>query len=231
MMIEQPRCFKNRIEAGAMLAHALAAHAGRADVILLALPRGGVPVAAPMARRLGLPLDIVLVRKLGFPGQEEFAMGAIGSGGACVMQEDVVRDCHIPPQLIEATTRRELQEIERREQCYRAGRGAPSLAGQTVILVDDGMATGSTMQVAVQVVRQSRPARVIVAVPVASREACDALRARVDECLCLITPQAFSAVGEWYEHFRQVSDREVTRLLAAAGKRGAGTSPPIAAKT
>ena len=231
MTIEQLKCFKNRIEAGAMLARALAAHAGRAGVILLALPRGGVPVAAPMARSLGLPLDIVLVRKLGFPGQEEFAMGAIGSGGACVMQDDVVRDCHIPARLIEATARRELQEIERREQCYRAGRGAPSLAEQTVILVDDGMATGSTMQVAVQVVRQSHPARVIVAVPVASRDACDALRAQVDECLCLITPQDFSAVGEWYEHFGQVSDREVIRLLAAAGKRGAAAAPPYDAKT
>ena len=207
--------FKNRLQAGQVLARTLAAYAGCADAILLALPRGGVPVAAAMAARLGLPLDIVLVRKLGFPGQEEFAMGAIASGGVCLMQADVVSDCHIPAELIEATARRELKEIARREQCYRAGRAAPALAGRIAILVDDGMATGSTMRVAVQVVRQADAARVVVAVPVASMEACAELSSSADECRCLITPEPFSAVGAWYRHFEQVSDAEVSRLLDA----------------
>ena len=212
---EKLKPFKNRLQAGQALASALATHAGRPGVILLALPRGGVPVAAVMASQLGLPLDIVLVRKLGFPGQEEFAMGAIGSGGVCLMQADVVRDCHVPAELIDDAVRRESKEIARREQCYRAGRAAPALAGRSVILVDDGMATGSSMRVAVHVVRQAAPARVTVAVPVASQEACDALRAMADELVCLITPEPFSAVGAWYQHFGQVSDAEVTRLLDA----------------
>ena len=219
MSIGNFKRFKNRLQAGNLLARELAAYARRADVILLALPRGGVPVAAVIANQLDLALDILVVRKLGFPGQEEFAMGAVASGGACVLQAQTVKQCHIPDQLIEAALRRELAEIDRREQRYRAGRCVPSLAGRVVILVDDGMATGSTMQVAVQAVRQAHPARVIVAVPVASREACAELRSRADQCLCLITPESFNAVGEWYDKFEQVSDDEVISLLE-------GVAPP-----
>jgi putative phosphoribosyl transferase len=205
--------FRDRGEAGALLAKRLARYAGRADAIVLALPRGGVPVGAAVAAALGLEFDILVVRKLGFPLREELAMGAVASGGLRVLQEDVLRAFHVPDALVEAETRRELREIARRELRYRRGRPAPALGGRTVILTDDGVATGATMRAAVQLVRQAHPARLVVAVPVCAQEAHEQLGALVDECICLSVPQPFGAVGAWYGNFEQISDAEVETML------------------
>jgi putative phosphoribosyl transferase len=226
MSFEQLERYENRTQAGTVLAHALRHHAGRHDTIVLGLPRGGVPVAAQVARQLKLPLDILVVRKIGFPGQPEFAIGAIASGGACLLQKEIVGEYHISDALIEETVAREKHELARREQCYRGSRPAPLLANQTVILVDDGMATGSTMQAAVQAVRAAHPACVIVAVPVASSEACAHMTLVADQCLCLSRPEPFRAVGLWYRHFGQVGDDEVIALLAQAGA-GEQRSAPV----
>jgi predicted phosphoribosyltransferase len=183
---------------------------------VLALPRGGVPVAYEVARALHAPLDVFLVRKLGLPGHEELAMGAVASGGVRVLNRDVVERLQIPDELIDAVTRRELQELERRERAYRGDRPFPDVHGKTVILVDDGLATGSTMRAAAEALRQQRPARLVVAVPAGSPETCDEFRAEVDEVVCAITPQPFYAVGLWYDDFSQTTDDEVRELLAAA---------------
>ncbi len=205
--------FKNRTQAGELLAEQLMRYAGRKDVIVLALPRGGVPVGHAVAHKLGAPLDILLVRKLGLPGQEEFAIGAIASGGSRFLQEDVMAAYRIPDSVINKVTQRETIELERRERLYRAGRPALAWKERVLILVDDGLATGSTMKVAVLAARKAAPAHIIVAVPVAPQETIDKLEPDVDELICLKTPAPFFAVGAWYEKFDQTSDDDVIRLL------------------
>jgi len=218
--------FVNRREAGEELATKLTAYANRPDVLVLALPRGGVPVGFAVARALHVPLDVFLVRKLGVPGHEELAMGAVASGGVRVLNSDVVELLQIPASLIDTIAGRELQEIERRERHYRVRRPAVEVQGLTLILVDDGLATGATMRAAVTALRQRRPARVIVAVPTAASETCAELRTEVDEIVCARTPEPFYAVGLWYDDFTQVSDEEVRDLLAAAA-RGHDTAAPV----
>jgi putative phosphoribosyl transferase len=205
--------FKNRTQAGELLAEQLMRYAGRKDVIVLALPRGGVPVGYAVAHKLGVPLDILLVRKLGLPGQEEFAIGAIASGGSRFLQEDVMAAYRIPDSVINKVTQRETIELERRERLYRADRPALAWKERVLILVDDGLATGSTMKVAVLAARKADPAHIIVAVPVAPQETIDKLEPDVDELICLKTPAPFFAVGAWYEKFDQTSDDDVIRLL------------------
>lgn len=216
--------FRDRVEAGRFLAGLLSGYAGRDDVIVLALPRGGVPVAYEVAKALGAPLDVLVVRKLGVPGHEELAMGAIASGGLLVLDEDLVRRLGIGRAEIERTVSAELRELERREAAYREGREAPELEGKTVILVDDGLATGSTMRAAALAVRQARPARIVVAVPVAAAETCDEFRAVVDEIVCGLTPRPFQAVGLWYDDFSQTSDEEVRGLLEQAAEHVASST-------
>jgi predicted phosphoribosyltransferase len=211
-----PTAFRDRYEAGRLLAEQLTAYAGRPDVLVLALPRGGVPVAYEVARALGAPLDVFAVRKLGVPGHEELAMGAIASGGVYVLNDEVVQALRIPSRVIEAVAARELRELGRRERAYRDGRPAPVVRGRTVILVDDGLATGSTMRAAVAALRRLGPARVVVAVPTAAPATCAELRREADECACAITPEPFYAVGLWYEDFSQTTDDEVRDLLARA---------------
>jgi putative phosphoribosyl transferase len=212
-MFQDERAFSNRREAGRELARLLPTAQPADDIVVLALPRGGVPVAFEIARALGAPLDVFLVRKLGTPGHPELAMGAIASGGIRVLNDEVVQSLDIPPHLIDAVTKREQSELERRESAYRHGRPLPSLRNRTVVLVDDGLATGSTMKAAVQAVKLQEPARLIVAVPVGAPETCRALRAIADEVICARTPAYFSAVGEWYRDFAQTTDEEVIALL------------------
>lgn len=212
----KPERFENRIQAGAQLALRLRQYAGRPDVIVLALPRGGVPVGFSVAHELDVPLDILLVRKLGVPGHEEYAFGAVASGGLYVLQPDVIDTLDIPMSVVKSSVQRELQEIERRDKLYRAGRPPPQLQGRVVILVDDGLATGSTMLAAVHVMRLAKPARLVAAAPVASPEACRELATEVDEMICVRTPEPFYAVGLWYKDFEQTSDGEVSDLLEAA---------------
>src|SRR4051812_17892104 len=201
--------YADRRTAGGALAAALAPYAHREDVIVLALPRGGVPVAFEVARALDAPLDVFVVRKLGVPGHEELAMGAIATGGTRVLNKQLVESLDLPPEWIEAIDAKERRELERREDAYRGGRPPPELSGRTVILVDDGLATGSTMLAAVWAVRQEEPARIVVAVPVADPRVCDALRGEADEVLCLHTPERLQAVGARYEDFSQTTDEEV----------------------
>jgi len=205
--------FANRREAGRELASKLRQYAGRDDVVVLALPRGGVPVAYELAEALDAPLDIFVVRKLGMPGHPEYAMGAIASGGVRVISDDVIRWYGISPAAIEAVAREELAELERREREYRRDRPMTDLHGRTVILVDDGLATGSTMRAAVQAVRTHRPARVVVAVPVGAPSTCEEFNDITDETVCARTPEPFSAVGLWYHDFSQTTDDEVRALL------------------
>jgi len=207
------RRFLHREDAGRQLAHALSSYAGRDDVVVLGLPRGGVPVAAEVARALGLPLDVMLVRKLGVPGWEELAMGAIASGGVRVLNEFVIRAEGIPPEVIDEVAARELKELHRREVRYRGHTGAPEVGGRTVILVDDGMATGSTIKAAVQALRQQHPAAIVIAVPTTARDARAQLEPMVDGFVALMTPDDFRAVGQWYLDFGQTTDEEVTRIL------------------
>lgn len=208
--------YRDRYDAGRQLAVLLGAYAGRGDVLVLALPRGGVPVAFEVARALAAPLDVFLVRKLGLPGQEELAMGAIASGGVVVYNEDVIEHVDVPDRVLAAVTARERHELERRERAYRDDRPPPDVAGKTVILVDDGLATGTTMRAAIQALRRLGPARVVVAVPTGAPDTCAALRPSVDALICAITPDPFSAVGRWYEDFSQTTDAEVKALLEQA---------------
>jgi len=203
--------YDNRQQAGQRLAQALSAWRGRQDLIVLALPRGGVPVAAEVARFLGAPLDVLVVRKLGHPGQEEYAMGAIASGGVRVRAEP--GDWPVTPSVLEEIVQREQAELQRREHSYRGNRPAPSLQGRPVLLVDDGLATGATMSAAVQAVRMQAPSRIGVAVPVASREALASVGTLADEVICPLVPESFHAVGLWYRDFDQTGDEEVRRLL------------------
>jgi predicted phosphoribosyltransferase len=214
--------FRDRREAGRALAERLRSYAGRDDVVVLALPRGGVPVAVEVASRLGAPLDVFLVRKLGVPGHEELAFGAIASGGLLVVDRELIQQVGLSSAAIERVIAREAAELERRERAYRDDRPPPDLRDRTVILIDDGLATGSTMTAAAAAVAQQDPARVIVAVPVAAADTCEMLRREADEVICLMTPSPFHAVGIWYDDFRPVSDDEVRRLLAAAAKPAVG---------
>ena len=211
--------FRDRAEAGRALARALSHYAGRDDVVVLALPRGGVPVGHEVAKQLGAPLDVFLVRKLGVPGHEELAMGAIASGGVLVLDEGVLRRLGISEQQLQKTLAKELDQLRRREAAYRDGRRLPDLKGKTVILVDDGLATGASMQAAARAVRRHEPARIVIAVPVASRATCDKFRDEVDDVVCAITPVPFHAVGNWYEDFSQTTDDEVRELLALNAAR------------
>jgi predicted phosphoribosyltransferase len=213
-----PPPFRDRKEAGRLLAEKLAAYANHPDVLVLALPRGGVPVAYEVARALGAPLDVFLVRKLGVPGHEELAMGAVATGGVRVLNDHVVHALGIPDYVIDAVTEWEQQELARRERLYRGDRPPPDVRGRTVILVDDGLATGATMYAAIQALRQQQPDRIVVAVPTASPETCNELRKEVDDVLCAITPEPFYGVGLWYEDFSQTTDEEVRDLLARAAR-------------
>jgi putative phosphoribosyl transferase len=218
--------FRDRAEAGRLLVEKLATYAHRDDVVVLALPRGGVPVAFEVATALQAPLDVFLVRKLGVPGHEELAMGAIASGGVVVRNEEVISGLGIPNHVLEAVVARERQELERRERLYRGDRPFPDLHGSTVILVDDGLATGASMRAAVAALRQHQPVYCVVAVPVAAPDTCEALRAEVDEIICARTPEPFYAVGVWYEHFSQTTDDEVRDLLDQAKRQLLQTREP-----
>ena len=205
--------YHDREDAGRHLATQLASYADRDDVVVLALPRGGVPVAFEIARSLHAPLDVFLVRKLGVPGHPELAMGAIASGGVRVLSHDIIGQLAVTPEEVEAVTERERVELDRRDRMYRGDRPPTTLAGRTAILVDDGLATGATMEAAIQAVRQSNPARVVVAAPVGAAETCARLRTLADEVVCASIPGYFQAVGLWYDRFDQTSDEEVIALL------------------
>jgi putative phosphoribosyl transferase len=208
--------FRDRADAGRRLAEMLGHYAKRPDVVVLALPRGGVPVGFEVARALAVPLDVFLVRKLGFPGQEELAMGAIASGGARVLNTSLLRRLHVSPEAVDSVASRELRELERREQAYRGAKALPAVRGKTVILVDDGLATGASMSAAAAALRRLEPARIVVAVPVGSPSTCADFGGLVDEVVCAETPESFAAVGQWYDDFSQTTDEEVRDLLRQA---------------
>ncbi|HEX8848846.1 MAG TPA: phosphoribosyltransferase [Gemmatimonadaceae bacterium] len=208
--------FRDRHDAGRRLAEELREYAGRKDTIVLALPRGGVPVAYEVARALGAPLDVFVVRKLGVPGHEEFAMGAIASGGTRVLDEHTIHSLGIPRGEVERITRDERRELERRDAVYRGNRPFPKLMGKTVIVVDDGLATGATMRAAVVALRQHEPAAVIAAAPVGARATCAALKWTANDCVCAVCPEPFYGVGLWYDDFAQTTDEEVQELLEMA---------------
>jgi putative phosphoribosyl transferase len=222
--------FTDRREAGRKLSAQLQHLAGRSDVVVLALPRGGVPVGYEVASRLGAPLDVFVVRKLGIPGHEELAMGAVASGGVRVVNQEVVRAAGITRETFDAATEREQREVQRREREYRGGRPLPDLRGTTVVLVDDGVATGSTMLAAVHAVRQLGPAAVIVAAPVMSRQALQTIARASNECKCVAVPEPFYGVGMHYEDFSQTTDEEVRRLLSEAALRTSKGGTPYAAR-
>jgi predicted phosphoribosyltransferase len=208
--------FKDRIEAGCALAQSLAPYAKNQSVIILALPRGGVPVGYEIAKRLSLPLDVFIVRKLGFPGHEELAMGAIASGGTVILNESLLSQLNIPLLAVKTKIEEEREELARREHLYRGARPFPELQGKIVILVDDGIATGSTMTAAIKALDTHRPASIIAAVPVAAYSTCKEIEVLVDKLICLLKPVHFNAVGLWYEHFLQTTDDEVLELLRKA---------------
>jgi len=218
--------YLDRREAGRVLAGKLAMYADRVDTLVLALPRGGVPVAFEVATALNLPLDVFLVRKLGLPGHEELAMGAIASGGLIVLNDQVVDGLHVPPSVIEAVAAAERAELDRRERAYRDDRPAPEVRGRNVILVDDGLATGTSMRAAVAALREGHPARITVAVPIASPATCAEFEEEVEEVVCARMPEHFRAVGLWYDDFTQTTDEEVRELLALAASRRDAASVP-----
>jgi predicted phosphoribosyltransferase len=208
--------FQNRSEAGRLLAEKLERYKDLPDVLVLALPRGGVPVAYAVAKALNAPLDVFIVRKLGVPGQEELAMGALASGGILALNHSLIRQLQIPQSAIDAAATREAEELRRRELLYRGDKTPLDVSGRTVILVDDGLATGSTMKAAVAAVRRQEPAKIIVAVPTAPAETCEELQCDADEVICAVTPEPFYAVGQWYVNFEQTTDAEVTELIRRA---------------
>ena len=216
MNLDNPQPFANRREAGVELAAPLQKYNAAGNLVVLALPRGGVPVAYEVARAFSAPLDVFLVRKLGVPGHEELAMGAIASGGVRVLNTDVVGWYGIPPEMIDAVARQEEAELQRRERAYREQRPPVAVAGRTVVLIDDGLATGSTMKAAVQAVRTQDPARIVVAVPVGAPDTCRELQSLADEVVCVKMPESFRAVGLWYRDFAQTTDDEVRQLLQLA---------------
>ncbi len=211
--------YSHRRHAGQELARALASYAGRVDVVVLGLPRGGLPVAAEVARGLNAPLDVFLVRKLGVPGQEELAFGAIAEGGARVLNTDIVNAAGLTPAAIDRIEARERGELARRQTLYRGDRPAPSVRDRVVILVDDGLATGATMDAAVMALRSRSPSSIVVAVPVGARETCNRLARVADRVVCVATPDPFDAVGRWYDDFSQTTDDEVRALLAISERR------------
>ena len=223
----------NRHHAGRVLADALASrYAGASGIAVLALPRGGVPVAFEVSMRLGAPLDVFVVRKLGMPGQEELAIGAVASGGVRVVNESVIQQLHVPQVVIDSVAAVEERELARRERAYRAGRAPLDVHDRIAILVDDGLATGSTMRAAVAGVRQRRPRLVVVAVPIAAQSTCEELAPEVDDIVCAVTPEPVFAIGEWYEDFSQTTDEEVRELLdqaahAQTAHAGAGPQPAL----
>lgn len=208
--------FRDRRDAGRRLAAKLAGYADRPDVLVLALPRGGVPVAYEVAQALHAPLDVFMVRKLGVPGHEELAMGAIASGGIFVLNDDVVRELRIPASVIDGVIAREQQELARRERLYRGDRPPPEVRDHIVVLIDDGLATGATMRAAAAALRRQKPARLVIAVPIAARATCEDLRHDADEIICAATPEPFHAVGLWYQDFSPTTDEEVRDLLRRA---------------
>ena len=207
------RRFQNRTDAGRRLASELRQYANRNDVLVLALPRGGVPIGYEVAKELGAPLDVFVVRKIGLPWQEELAMGAVASGGVRVLDRNLIRVAHVSDDDVQRIANAEEQELVRREKLYRGDRPFPSLRGKTIILVDDGLATGASMRAAVEALRHEEPARIVVAVPVAPPETCDAFRNIADEIVCAETPEPFTAVGQWYDDFTQTTDDDVRDLL------------------
>src|SRR6266511_4200491 len=211
--------FKDRRDAGRVLARKLSAYKGQTDVIVLALPRGGVPVGYEVALALHAPLDILLVRKLGLPGREELAIGAIASGGIRVLNNDIIRVLNVPEEVINIVARNELQELQRREHSYRGESSTPDIRDRKVILIDDGLATGASMRAAVAGVRAQHPARIVIAVPTAAPETCDAFLFEVDEIVCAITPEPFLGVGRWYEDFSQTTDEQVQTFLDEANRQ------------
>jgi putative phosphoribosyl transferase len=215
--------FRDRSDAGRRLAHALAEYSGRQDVLVLALPRGGMPVAYEVAHELGVPLDVFLVRKLLVPGREELTMGAIAAGGIRVLHEEVIRELRLPDDAIARAAADQQQELERRERAYRRDRSEPAVEGRTAIVIDEGMVTGSTMRVAVAALRARNPARLVVAVPVAPAAACAALRDLVDEVVCTLTPEPFQRLGSWYEEHEEIGDDEVRELLERADRELVGS--------
>lgn len=216
--------FRDRTEAGQKLGQKLKAYANRPDVLVLGLPRGGVPVAFEVAKELNAPLDVFLVRKLGVPGHEELAMGAIASGGVCILKEEMVKSLHLSSEAIAKVTTKEQQELERREQVYRGDRPPLVLSDRTIILVDDGLATGATMHAAAVAIRQQDPKTIVAAVPVSAPETCDKYQVEVDEIICAETPTPFLAVGLWYKRFGQTTDAEVRDLLQRAAQPETTTS-------
>jgi putative phosphoribosyl transferase len=211
--------FRDRTDAGQQLAEKLAAYSDRPDVLIMALPRGGVPVAFEVASALNAPLDLFLVRKLGVPGHEELAMGAIATGGVRVLNNDVVEYLRIPGEVIDRVSEEEMRELYRRERAYRGTRAPSEIPGRTVILVDDGLATGSTMRAAVAALKQMRPTKIVIAVPVAAPSTCSEFKDEVDEIICVETPEPFNAVGLWYRDFSQTTDDEVRDLLEKASQQ------------
>ena len=205
--------FTNRTGAGRLLARRLSRYAGRDDVLVLALPRGGVPVAAEVADELHAPLDVLVVRKLGVPGHRELAFGAIGPGDVRVLINEILQELSIPDDQVDAVVAEEAREMERRERLYRGGARPRRMTGRTVILVDDGLATGATMRAAVVAARRAGAARVVVAVPVAAADSCEALAREADDVVCVMTPRPLWSIGQWYDDFTQVTDQEVCELL------------------
>ena len=210
--------FQNRAEAGQVLARRLQQYKNQPDMLVLGLPRGGVPVAYEVARELNAPLDVFIVRKLGVPGHEELGMGAIATGGVRILHEGIIREFGISQELIDSVSEREQAELDRRNRLYRGDRPAPAIKDRTVVIVDDGLATGSTMKAAIQAVRQQAPRRLIVAVPTAPAETCEQVKESADEVVCAITPDPFLAVGGSYADFSQTTDEEVRDLIASAAK-------------
>ncbi len=210
--------FNDRVDAGRKLAKDLLKYANRSDVLILALPRGGVPVAFEVAKELNVKMDVFIVRKLGVPGNEELAMGAIASDNIRVLNEDVVMSFQIPERVIDMVAENERKELERRERAYRGDRPKPEIEGSTVILIDDGLATGATMRAAAAALKTKNPAKIVIAVPTAAPDTCEIFRKEVDEIICLATPEPFYGVGAWYEDFSQTTDKEVCELLDKARK-------------
>lgn len=216
--------FRDRVDAGQQLAEALSSYANKPEVFVFALPRGGVVVGFEVARSLGAPLEVWVVRKLGVPGQEELAMGAVSSGGVRVLKHDLIELLSVSRQQVEAVIAQEEREVARRNAVYRGNKSPPDVSGQTIILVDDGIATGATMWAAAAAVRQLQPKRLVIGVPVAPYATCNELAAEADEIVCLERPESFFAISEWYEDFRQVSDKEVCLLLERASQKAQGAT-------